>query len=261
MTSTKYIGMDVHKESISIAVMNSLGKVVMECVIETKASTILQFIDGLRGDLHVTFEEGTWAAWLYDLLKPHVTEVVVCNPRKMALLKDGSKSDRIDARKLAEQLYMKKIKPVYHGEHGLRTLSHVLVQIDRRPGAHGSRQSFFSNRSTLFLFLRAELLLLTVPSGLRGSMLASTVAHGGIRSSTSSPRKNGSSTSSSFTKSTGSSSPHNLRYDLLRLSALRFFGNRVHHPLGQLAECKSGRHWSSTEQERLSICTVSSLSR
>ena len=43
MTSTKYIGLDVHKESISIAVMNSVGKVVMECVIETKASTILQF--------------------------------------------------------------------------------------------------------------------------------------------------------------------------------------------------------------------------
>jgi Transposase len=125
MTSTKYIGMDVHKESISIAVMNSVGKVVMECVIETKASTILRFIHGWRGDLHVTFEEGTWAAWLYDLLKPHVTEVVVCNPRKMALLKDGSKSDRIDECKLGEQLYMNKLKPVYHGEHGLRTLKEL----------------------------------------------------------------------------------------------------------------------------------------
>ena len=62
MTSSKYIGMDVHTESISIAVRNSVGKIVMECVIETKASTILQFIDGLRGDLRVTFEEGTWAA-------------------------------------------------------------------------------------------------------------------------------------------------------------------------------------------------------
>jgi transposase len=125
MTSTKYIGMDVHKESISIAVINAAGKVVMECVIETKASILLQFTDGLRGDLHVTFEEGTWAAWLYDLLKPYVTEVVVCNPRKNALLKDGSKSDRIDARKLAEQLYMNKIKSVYHGEHGLRTLKEL----------------------------------------------------------------------------------------------------------------------------------------
>jgi len=125
MSSTKYIGMDVHKESISIAVMNSVGKAVMECVIATKASTILQFIDGLRGDLRVTFEEGTWAAWLYDLLKPHVTEVAVCNPRKAALLKDGSKGDRIDAHKLAELLYMNRVKSVYHGEHGLRTMKEL----------------------------------------------------------------------------------------------------------------------------------------
>ena len=40
MTSTKYIGMDVHKESISIAVMNASRKIAMECVIETKASMI-----------------------------------------------------------------------------------------------------------------------------------------------------------------------------------------------------------------------------
>ena len=125
MTSVKYIGLDVHKESISICVRNSVGKVVMESVIETKASTILQFIDGLRGDLRVTFEEGTWAAWLYDLLKPHVSGVVVCNPRKNALLKDGSKSDRIDANKLSEQLYMNNIKSVYHGEHGLRKLKEL----------------------------------------------------------------------------------------------------------------------------------------
>ena len=50
-----------------------VGKLAIESVIETKASTILQFIHGLNGDLRVTFEEGTWAAWLYDLLKQHVT--------------------------------------------------------------------------------------------------------------------------------------------------------------------------------------------
>jgi hypothetical protein len=35
MDSVKYIGMDVHKETISIAARNSSGKPVMECVIET----------------------------------------------------------------------------------------------------------------------------------------------------------------------------------------------------------------------------------
>src|SRR5579864_8536401 len=77
MNVKKYIGMDVHQETISVAVMTGKGKLVMESIIETKASTILQFVQGLHGDLHVTFEEGTWAAWLYDLMKPHVAGLVV----------------------------------------------------------------------------------------------------------------------------------------------------------------------------------------
>jgi transposase len=67
-------------------------------------------------------EEGTCSAWLYDLLHPHVDKLVVCNPRKNALLKDGNKSDRIDARKLAELLRGNQLKPVYHGETGVRML-------------------------------------------------------------------------------------------------------------------------------------------
>ncbi len=126
MTSTKYIGMDVHKESISIAVRNAAGKIVMECVIETKASMILQFIDGLRGELQVTFEEGTWAAWLYDLLKPHVSKLVVCDPRKNASMREGNQSDKIDARRLAELLRLNHLSSVYHGEHGLRSLKELV---------------------------------------------------------------------------------------------------------------------------------------
>jgi len=83
----KYIGMDVHKEATVIAVLNVIGKLVMESIVETKASSILQFIHGLRGELHVTWEEGTWAAWLYDLLQPKVARVLVCDPRRNALLK------------------------------------------------------------------------------------------------------------------------------------------------------------------------------
>ena len=138
MDSAKYIGMDVHKESISIAVLNAAGKMVMECVIETKATTILQFFRGLRGELHVTFEEGTSAAWLYDLLQPHVTEVVVCDPRRNALLKAGNKSDRIDARKLAELLRGNQLKPVYHGEHGVRTSEGAGAQLSDHQQGSGS---------------------------------------------------------------------------------------------------------------------------
>jgi len=100
----KYIGLDVHKEAILIAVLNGAGKLVMESIIEAKATTLVQVLQGLRGELHVTLEEGTWVAWLHDVLKPHVYEIVVCNPRRNALLKEGSKSDKVDGRKLAELL-------------------------------------------------------------------------------------------------------------------------------------------------------------
>ena len=122
MNDAKYIGLDVHQATISAAVLDSTGQLMMESIVETKAATILQFVHGLRGSVHVTLEEGTCAAWLHDLLKPHVTEVLVCDPRKNALLKAGNKNDRIDARKLADLLRTGLLSPVYHGENGVRAL-------------------------------------------------------------------------------------------------------------------------------------------
>jgi transposase len=121
VTDAKYIGLDVHQATISVAVLDSTGKLMMESILETKAATILQFFQGLRGSVYVALEEGTCAAWLHDLLKPHVTKVLVCDPRKNSLLKAGNKSDRIDARKLAD-LLRRLLSAVYHGDNGLRTL-------------------------------------------------------------------------------------------------------------------------------------------
>ena len=115
----------MHQATISVAVRDSRGNLVMGAILETKAETILQFIGGLRGSLHVIFEEGTWAAWLYDLLQPRVNRVLACDPRKNALLKMGNKNDRIDARKLSELLYLNKLSSVYHGEPGIRTLKEL----------------------------------------------------------------------------------------------------------------------------------------
>ena len=73
----------------------------------------------------MTFEEGTCAAWLHDLLKPHVIQVLVCDPRKNALLKVGNKNDRIDSRKLAELLRSNLLRSVFHENTGLRTMKEL----------------------------------------------------------------------------------------------------------------------------------------
>lgn len=124
--SCYYVGLDVHKASICIAVLNTAGKLVMESVVETSAATILDFLKGLRGQIEVTFEEGTHAAWLYDVLQRTKVKVIVCDPRRNRLLQDGSKSDKVDARKLAQLLRAGLLSPVYHGEHGVRDLKELV---------------------------------------------------------------------------------------------------------------------------------------
>jgi transposase len=121
-----YVGMDVHLATISLAVMNEQGRIVSEATIETKTEAIRDFIKSLRGELHVTCEEGTQAAWLYDLLRPLVQEVIVCNPRHNKLLHSGNKNDRVDARRLAELLRHGSLRAVYHGEQGTRTLKELV---------------------------------------------------------------------------------------------------------------------------------------
>jgi len=125
MNSIKYVGLDVHRDTISVAVLNAEGKLVMQSVIATHATTVLDFLHGLRGTLYITFEEGTHSAWLYDLLVRRVAHLVVCNPRKNALLKAGSKSDSIDARKLAELLRAGLLSPVYHGQNSTAAVKHL----------------------------------------------------------------------------------------------------------------------------------------
>ncbi len=126
MQKILYVGMDVQQACIVIAVLNVEGKTLSEAIIETKTETVRDFIRGLRGELHVTFEEGAQAAWLYDLLRPLAAQVLVCNPRHNKLLGAGNKSDRIDAQKLAQLLRAGLLKPVYHGESGTRALKEMV---------------------------------------------------------------------------------------------------------------------------------------
>src|SRR5256885_5187130 len=127
---TYYVGMDVHSATIRIVVLNGAGKVVMELVIETGAERVRGFLKQLRGKVYVTFEEGTQANWLHDVVRPLVTEVVVCDPRHNKLLQSGNKNDRVDAQKLAELLRNGSLRAVYHGDNGVRTLKELVRTYD-----------------------------------------------------------------------------------------------------------------------------------
>jgi transposase len=124
MNGLKYIGLDVHRDTVSVAVLDRGGNFLMQSVLPTRAAVILDFLQSMKGTLHVTFEEGIHSAWLYDLLHGRVARVLVCDPRKTTLLKSGNKGDLIDARKLAELLRNNSLSPVYHGEGSALEVQH-----------------------------------------------------------------------------------------------------------------------------------------
>jgi transposase len=126
MKKILYVGMDVHLLCIVIAVMDEKGKILSRSVIETSTQTVRDFFHSLRGEVHVTFEEGTLAAWLYDVAEPLVHRLIVCNPKHNKQRMGKNRNDRIDAATLAELLRLNAVKAVYHGEHGTRTLKHLM---------------------------------------------------------------------------------------------------------------------------------------
>jgi transposase len=127
MSNRKYVAFDVHLATIAFCIMDEFGKILWEGVFQNTATTIRDFLGGIRGEVHLTFEQGTLAAWLYDLVKPLVTGVLVCNPRYNRVVLYGNKSDRIDARKLAEQLRLGALRPIYQAEVSLRPLKQLVL--------------------------------------------------------------------------------------------------------------------------------------
>jgi hypothetical protein len=127
--ANNYVGLNVHQSSTVAAVHDEKGRSVMEVILATEGEAIGDFLKGLPVTIHVTFEEGAQAAWLYESVRPLVAEVMVCNPGMNKLLAVGNKADRVDAHKLAELLRCRQLKPVYHGGHGVRLLQGTGVQL------------------------------------------------------------------------------------------------------------------------------------
>ena len=123
---TYYVGMDVHQASIAIVVLNGAGKVVEVSTLKTGVAAIRSYLQRWKGRVLVTFEEGTQAQWLYDVVQPLVTAVIVCDPRQNRLLAAGNKSDRIDAQKLAELLRNGSLQAVDHHDYGVRVLKELV---------------------------------------------------------------------------------------------------------------------------------------
>jgi transposase len=130
MSDIKYVAFDVHQATISAAVLDLSGKLITQAVFQTEPSALRDFLPGISGKVHLTFEEGSQAQSLFDLSRPLVAELIVCNPRENHSMKRGNKSDLKDAFQLATLLRAGLLKPVHHGSPQTQTLKHPAHNYD-----------------------------------------------------------------------------------------------------------------------------------
>ncbi len=96
----RYLGLDVHAASCTLAVISEKGRKLRDFPVETNGQALVEAVRMIPGHKHLVFEEGLQSAWLYETLVPHVDEIVVAGVTQSR----GSKSDKRDAYGLAEKL-------------------------------------------------------------------------------------------------------------------------------------------------------------
>ena len=130
---TRYIGLDAHSESCTIAVLGQSGKRLRHERVRTSAELLKGFIKEVPRPRHLCMEEGALSEWLYEELTPLVDRLVVVMPDR----NPGNKSDLIDACKLADDLRRDAIRrPVYKAPGCFRALreaarTHYVLQRDK----------------------------------------------------------------------------------------------------------------------------------
>jgi transposase len=96
----RYIGLDAHASSCTLAVVGPSGRRLQSQVLETNAKALIDCLRSIPQPRHLGLEEGNHANWLYEVLAPHVQEIVVAGISQSR----GPKSDKTDAFALAERL-------------------------------------------------------------------------------------------------------------------------------------------------------------
>lgn len=98
----RFIGLDAHVSSCTLAVVGPSGRKIRTDVVETNARALIAYVRAIGSSSRICLEEGTLSEWLYEVLSPHVAEVVVMGQNERR--RSGNKSDAHDALELAQRL-------------------------------------------------------------------------------------------------------------------------------------------------------------
>jgi transposase len=124
------MGMDVHAGTTVLGAMNSQGEFVGKQRFDTSEKGIAKALGRFPAKTkYLALEESTLAHWAAQVARPHVSDVLICDPRHNALIYGGAmKRDPVDTEKLCRLLRLGELKQVYHAQEDHRAIFKAAVQ-------------------------------------------------------------------------------------------------------------------------------------
>jgi transposase len=126
--SEYFITLDTHCRTTAACIKTRDGTLVGRRELPTGIPQLRQLIRSVPHPRYVAFEEGSMAGWLYRNLQADADQLVVCDPRRNALIaKDGDKSDPIDAEKLNDLFRGGFLRPVHQQDTAAKAATKQLI--------------------------------------------------------------------------------------------------------------------------------------
>ncbi len=127
MTTIDYIGLDVHKKSISFCAKAQDGRILDEGKIAAQHKDLNAWAKARPRPWVGALEATLFTGWIYDDLKPLAQDLKVAHPAMLkAIAASKKKNDRVDARKIADLLRCNLLPECYMAPSGIRELRRVL---------------------------------------------------------------------------------------------------------------------------------------
>ena len=121
MQSMYYIGLDVHKRSISYCVKDGGGKIYAEGTIPATRSDLDRWMRTLPQPWTAAMEATVFTGWIYDHLLPHAAALKVAHPLMLrAIAAAKKKNDHIDASKICDCLRCDFLPECYMASTAIR---------------------------------------------------------------------------------------------------------------------------------------------
>ena len=127
MERVYYVGLDIHKKTISYCIKLQDGKIVRHGEIAAERKALHQWTSELPGPWKGAMEATMFTGWVYDFLKPHALELKVAHPEMLkAITAAKKKNDRADSEKIADLLRVNLLPECHMASEEIRELRRVL---------------------------------------------------------------------------------------------------------------------------------------